>query len=141
MYLAQLLNYYIGFYRMLPIQEFQFEVGLGYAFDLIVSVFPMFMIQVVNNGDSSSLSVIQSLTMLIKCLCLILLVVEIVLYIWEVITLKNMRELKFKGFEAPTEEDRRKRHSQRVFRTSVLFFGLFILGLIIAVGLLNGRVC
>lgn len=102
----------------------------------------MFMMQVLNNGDTvGDFSLVQSLAMIIKCLCLVLLLIEMMLFVWEVITIRNMRELKFKGFEVTTEEERRKKNSQKVFRIAIVMFVLFIVGVIVAMFLLDGRVC
>jgi hypothetical protein len=46
------LLYYLGLFRLLPVQEFRYEVGFGYLAEMFISIMPMFMLQVMNNMDT-----------------------------------------------------------------------------------------
>ena len=79
------LIYYLGLFRVLPLKDFQCEVAVGYCLDLVISILPMFLLQVMNNYDTeNSLTTIQSLTIMIKMLCFLLLIIEMLIFVWEV---------------------------------------------------------
>jgi hypothetical protein len=52
LYASYHLIYFIGLFRTLPVQDFTWEVGMGYSADLLVNILPMFLMQVMNNGDT-----------------------------------------------------------------------------------------
>lgn len=52
-----------------------------------------------------------------------------------------MRDLKFRGIEKLSEEERRKKYSKKISMTSVVFFGIFLIILILGIAFTEGRVC
>lgn len=38
------LLYFIGLFRIMPLLEFQYEVGIGYVADILINILPMFLI-------------------------------------------------------------------------------------------------
>lgn len=110
LYGALHLVYYLGLFRMLPILEFQYEVGLGYLVEMMTSVVPMLLLQVMNNlSTEGELTKLQSMAMIGKLLCFSVSALEIGVYVWEVLVIRNLRKLKQQGFEKPSENLRRKK--------------------------------
>ena len=44
---------FTGFYRMLPHQHFKQEIKFGYMFEIFFQLIPMFLIQIINSGQSN----------------------------------------------------------------------------------------
>jgi hypothetical protein len=42
---------YVGFFRLLPSLDFRSEILFGYSLELLLSLFPMILIQMFNNSD------------------------------------------------------------------------------------------
>ena len=51
LYLSMHSLMYIGFFRLLPSLDFRTEMIIGYTLELLLSLFPMILIQMFNNSD------------------------------------------------------------------------------------------
>jgi hypothetical protein len=131
---------YTGLYRLMPTRAFQHELALAYFQELIFSILPMFLIQVFNNSETeTTLSGIQSTALVIKFLTFMFLIVEIVVVVWEIYNINNLRDLKLPGFERLTERERRRDYSKKFTILGGSGIVLFILILIIGGASSDGR--
>ena len=51
LYLSLHLLLYTGFFRLLPSRDFPYELGVGFALELLLSVIPMLFCQITNNAE------------------------------------------------------------------------------------------
>jgi hypothetical protein len=100
----------------------------------------MFFCQVINNADTDNeLTDLQSAALIVKLVCFVLLIIEIIVFIWEVTTNRQMYKLKQKGFEPPTEGERRSKYSKPMSIVALGAMGIFILILIVGGLVTEGR--
>jgi len=126
------LLFYTGFFRLLPSKDFPFEMGTAYAIELFFQLIPNLFCQVFNNAETQGdLTNIQSAALIMKLLCLVLMITELVMMIWEVTKNKDLRKLGIPGFEKLTEEQRRMQNHSRMsiigFASMAIFIALLIL--------------
>ena len=53
LYSSMCMLIFTGFYRMLPHQHFKQEIKFGYMFEIFFQLIPMFLIQIINSGQSN----------------------------------------------------------------------------------------
>lgn len=98
--------------------------------------------QVLNNANTKDeFTTIQSGAMIVKLMCFLFLIIEIIIFVWEMFTIRQMRELKLEGFEQPTEEERRKKYSKKISMAAIGLMGVFIVVLILGIALTEGKTC
>jgi ABC-type Fe3+ transport system permease subunit len=98
--------------------------------------------QVFNNAETrSDVTFIQSAALVMKLICLLLMITEIIMMMWEVTKNKDQRKLGIPGFEELSEEQRRMQNHKRMSCVGYISMFIFIV-LLALVGLLSkGREC
>ena len=76
-----------------------------------------------------------------KLVCLVIMITELVMMIWEVTKNKDLRKLEIPGFEKLSEEERRLQNHKRMTCLGFISMGIFILMLVLAGILGKGREC
>jgi hypothetical protein len=85
LYSALHLLLYTGFFRLLPSRDFPYELAVGYALELFLSMVPMLFCMIFNNAETKGeKTALQSAAMLLKVCSLLALLAELILMIWEV---------------------------------------------------------
>lgn len=84
LYSAMHLLLYTGFFRLLPSRDFPYELAVGYALELFLSMVPMLFCMIFNNAETLEKTALQSAAMLLKVCSLLALLAELILMIWEV---------------------------------------------------------
>jgi len=108
LYSALHLLLYTGSFRLLPSKDFSYELGVGYALELFLSVIPMLFCQVFNNSETEGeVTSLQSVAMFLKLATLAFLTIEISMMIWEVRLNNKMHEFGLADFRPLTEDERR----------------------------------
>lgn len=133
---------YTGGYRLLGSKEFSKEISYGYSIELFFSLIPLLFCQSFNNTSMiGKPSALQNICVIIKLFSLITFILEIVLMIIEIRLNLKMRKLKVKGFEKPTEEERRRKWSRCAGIMSLVIMILYLIVLILSLSLSKGRLC
>ena len=108
LYLSFIINFITGTYRMLPVKDFKQELTIGYIMELLLQITPLAFCQSINNFNTEAdLEMLQSAALLFKMACLLTMVIELVILIWETWQLKKLRELGFRNYNALSEKERR----------------------------------
>lgn len=76
-----------------------------------------------------------------KLICLILMVTELSVMIWEVANNRDLKKLRIPGFEKLTEEERRAQNHQKATTLASATFALFIAFVVLAAVFGEGRKC
>mmetsp|Transcript_18145 Transcript_18145/g.31010 ORF Transcript_18145/g.31010 Transcript_18145/m.31010 type:complete len:157 (+) Transcript_18145:710-1180(+) len=109
---------------------------MGYSLELVLNLLMMFC-QFTNNVStpSGSLTIMQSVAMLIKILTLLLMVAELVMLIWEIRIMQVFaKEIGDANFKPLNEKARRREYSSQVYKVglvSVFLFVVFVIGTIV----------
>lgn len=133
---------YVGFFRLLPSLDFRAEILFGYSFELLLSLFPMILIQMFNNSDvPGKLTGIQSASLTFKFLALLNLIPELIMMIWELKLNNDYKKLNYKAFQKKPEEERRRLWSKKFGILGAVSFVFFILILIVSLVTSDTRSC
>ena len=99
LYLSMHSLIYVGFFRLLPSLDFRAEILFGYSLELILSLFPMILIQMFNNSDvPGKLTGIQSASLTFKFLALLNMIPELIMMIWELKLNNDFKKLNYKAY-------------------------------------------
>lgn len=127
---------------MLPSKEFPFEMGVAYSLELFLQLIPNLFCQVFNNAETpGDLTKIQSAALAMKLICLILMVTELSVMIWEVANNRDLKKLKIVGFEKLSEEERREKNHKKAITLATASMALFIAFVVLASVFGEGRKC
>ena len=91
-------SYLTGYFRLLNFKNFPKEIGIGLFMDFFLYVLPLLFIQAINNstlfqqqyaetGLIVKLNTIQTIAMMTKLMMLVDVVLEVVMYVYEMIKL------------------------------------------------------
>lgn len=141
LYASLHLLFYTGFFRLLPSKDFAYELFSGYSIELCLSILPMFFCQVFNNANSDSLTLLQSLAMIMKIASLLILMIELAMLVWEMQFNKKMRKLGQSEYNKLPEEERRRKWSKKMTFLAVFSMTVFLAFLIGGVFVSPGREC
>lgn len=117
-------------------------MGVAYSLELFLQLIPNLFCQVFNNAETpGDLTKIQSAALAMKLICLILMVTELSVMIWEVANNRDLKKLKIAGFEKLTEEERREKNHQKATTLASATLALFIAFVVLASVFGEGRKC
>ena len=98
--------------------------------------------QVFNNAETrQDVTVIQSAALVMKLICLLLMITEIIMMMWEVTKNKDQRKLGIPGFEELSEEERRMQNHKRMSFIGYVSMFVFVVLLVLVAIFSKGREC
>jgi len=141
LYSALHLLLYTGFFRLLPSRDFPYELGIGYALELFLSMVPMLFCMIFNNAETDEKTALQSLAMLLKVCSLLALLAELILMIWEISLNRKYSKLGFANSKKLGEEARRREWGKKLSWVAVASMATFIIIMLIGVLTTSARDC
>lgn len=141
LYSAMHLLLYTGFFRLLPSRDFPYELAIGYALELFLSMVPMLFCMIFNNAETENKSALQSAAMLLKVCSLLALLAELILMIWEVSLNRRYAKLGFANSKKLSEEQRRREWGKKLSWVAIASMATFIIILVIGVLTTSEREC
>eukprot|EP00356_Strombidium_inclinatum_P014231 CAMPEP_0170479316 /NCGR_PEP_ID=MMETSP0208-20121228/594_1 /TAXON_ID=197538 /ORGANISM="Strombidium inclinatum, Strain S3" /LENGTH=334 /DNA_ID=CAMNT_0010751687 /DNA_START=186 /DNA_END=1191 /DNA_ORIENTATION=+ len=117
----------LGSFRILSSNEFGNVLLVGYLNEAMTSVFPMFVLQMMNNTKIEELTSIQRATLGVKAVWVLLFLPEIVFMLYEIFRKRNLQHVGILAYAKPSEEERRFKYSGRALVTAIFTVSLFAL--------------
>ena len=112
-YLSMFPIFYTGSFRLLSSTDFNTLMLQGYLWEIFTVVMPFFIVEVMTNLREEDITGIQRLAMIVKCLWLLLFLVELVLMLFEINRVRNYQARNVVGYNQSTPQQIRQKYAKR----------------------------
>ena len=73
---------YSGWYRLLPVKDFPFEICVCLSLEFFFHLVPTTLVQVINNSNETKLTLLQSAAVVFKVFAILIFVIELCFTLW-----------------------------------------------------------